>query len=219
MSDMDMHPPETVLHAYLDGELPPAEKADLERHLALCEGCIARLKELQSLFSAISEIEEQPLDKDLSAAVIERLALMQPDLQPVPPPIKAATIQQGRLLVFQFVLAAIVLVASRSLLETNLAKFIPAPGWKDSFFAELLIFQKTIASGWAQGWQEITRQISEKTAGMALMRPIDFLGDSPQLLLGILLLIAFLLWLAGNRWLLKSRYSQTRHSHPSWRDL
>ena len=43
------HVDEGMLHAYLDGELPVAERASLEVHLTQCDSCRARLAEERAL--------------------------------------------------------------------------------------------------------------------------------------------------------------------------
>jgi anti-sigma factor RsiW len=50
------HVDEGVLHAFLDGELPAAERAELERHLADCAACQARLDEERALARRAGEL-------------------------------------------------------------------------------------------------------------------------------------------------------------------
>jgi len=50
------HVDEGVLHAYLDGELAAAERTALERHLADCATCRARLDEERALVHRASEL-------------------------------------------------------------------------------------------------------------------------------------------------------------------
>src|SRR5580765_2558366 len=47
--DSMSHVDEGTLHAYLDGELSPAERTDLEQHLAQCAECRAQLAEERAL--------------------------------------------------------------------------------------------------------------------------------------------------------------------------
>lgn len=51
---MTQHPEEGTLHAYIDGELTPAETAELEAHVAGCESCAAALAEARGLVAAAS---------------------------------------------------------------------------------------------------------------------------------------------------------------------
>lgn len=48
---------EELLHPYLDGELTPAQRTDVEQHLAGCADCRAQLKDFQSLHSALQAPE------------------------------------------------------------------------------------------------------------------------------------------------------------------
>ena len=48
------HVDDGVLHAYLDGELPPAERARLEAHVAECAACRTRLEEERALVERAS---------------------------------------------------------------------------------------------------------------------------------------------------------------------
>src|ERR1700730_4346214 len=50
------HVDEGTLHAYLDGELPPPERAALEGHLAQCAPCRATLVEERALLERASAL-------------------------------------------------------------------------------------------------------------------------------------------------------------------
>ena len=50
------HADEGTLHAYLDGELPPAERGALEAHLAQCATCRASLAEERALLERASAL-------------------------------------------------------------------------------------------------------------------------------------------------------------------
>src|SRR5919108_1828475 len=54
--DSMSHVDEGTLHAYLDGELPSSERADVEAHLAECAECRANLAEAKALSSRASDI-------------------------------------------------------------------------------------------------------------------------------------------------------------------
>jgi predicted anti-sigma-YlaC factor YlaD len=55
-----------IMTAYLDGELPPAERERLERHLAACEGCARKLAELAALKEDLAMIRfKEPSDPEL----------------------------------------------------------------------------------------------------------------------------------------------------------
>ena len=50
------HADDGTLHAYLDGELPPAEARGVEAHVAECPGCRARLEEERALIARAHEL-------------------------------------------------------------------------------------------------------------------------------------------------------------------
>src|SRR5213593_1448457 len=50
------HVDEGTLHAYLDGELPPAEARGVEGHVAECAGCCNRLEEERALIARAGEL-------------------------------------------------------------------------------------------------------------------------------------------------------------------
>jgi hypothetical protein len=54
--DSMSHVDEGALHAYLDGELPPAERAGLEAHLAQCSACKTLLTEERALLERASAL-------------------------------------------------------------------------------------------------------------------------------------------------------------------
>ena len=56
---------ERKLSAYHDGELPAAEAAELERHLARCDTCAAELRKLRAmsrLLSSAVEVQQVPAE-------------------------------------------------------------------------------------------------------------------------------------------------------------
>jgi len=59
------HVDEGTLHAYLDGELPPAERTGLEQHLAQCATCRSQLVEERALLERSTALlgSTRPLDR------------------------------------------------------------------------------------------------------------------------------------------------------------
>ncbi len=59
------HVDEGALHAYLDGELPSAERAALEAHIAQCESCRAQLVEERALLDRANALlgAARPLER------------------------------------------------------------------------------------------------------------------------------------------------------------
>jgi len=67
MSDISRHPHE-ALHEALDGRLDPAERADLERHLATCESCRRELEALRWTKARVASLRsEEALPPQLAA--------------------------------------------------------------------------------------------------------------------------------------------------------
>ncbi len=62
------------LSDYLDGELPPAERAELEAHLAGCEACATALAELRAVVSEADRLPELAPERDLWPGIETRLA-------------------------------------------------------------------------------------------------------------------------------------------------
>jgi hypothetical protein len=52
-----MHPNETTLNDYADGSLGPAERSDVEQHLAACAECRRLVEDLRDLLRATGELE------------------------------------------------------------------------------------------------------------------------------------------------------------------
>jgi anti-sigma factor RsiW len=58
---------------YVGGELPPAEQAGLERHVAECPVCRACVEEQRELFALLGAWQVRPRTADQAAAVLDRL--------------------------------------------------------------------------------------------------------------------------------------------------
>ena len=57
---------EADLSAYLDGELSPERKRQLEEHLRSCDGCSRKLDALRTLAAALREMPESPLPRSFT---------------------------------------------------------------------------------------------------------------------------------------------------------
>lgn len=62
------------LSDYLDGELAPAERAEVESHLAGCRECAEALEELRSVVSTAAELPDLPPEHDLWPGIEARLS-------------------------------------------------------------------------------------------------------------------------------------------------
>ena len=68
------HPDETQLNDYLDHLLGPAERDEIETHLATCSACRKELAALEQVFTLLNDLDEAPLSADLSVRVLKQLA-------------------------------------------------------------------------------------------------------------------------------------------------
>jgi hypothetical protein len=68
-----VHHDVTFLHAYVDGELGPAERAAVARHLADCAACRGRVLALRAFFADLEALPDLPPSRDLAPAVLAAL--------------------------------------------------------------------------------------------------------------------------------------------------
>ena len=71
--DSMSHVDEGTLHAYLDGELPPAERTAVEAHLAECARCRANLIEERALRERASAVLGSARPSERPAPPLEQL--------------------------------------------------------------------------------------------------------------------------------------------------
>lgn len=67
------HVDEGALHAYLDGELSPAERVELEAHLAGCVPCRTRLHDERALVQRAGELLARALPPERAAPPLQQL--------------------------------------------------------------------------------------------------------------------------------------------------
>src|SRR5258705_11148440 len=65
------HPSDETLVRAVDGELPPSRRATLEAHLAICDGCRARMETIRSSAAAASAACLDDLER--SAPALEEM--------------------------------------------------------------------------------------------------------------------------------------------------
>ena len=53
-----------VITEYLEGTLPPDDRASFERHLAGCEGCHAYLDQMRETINALGRLPPEPLSPE-----------------------------------------------------------------------------------------------------------------------------------------------------------
>jgi anti-sigma factor (TIGR02949 family) len=60
-----------LLAAYLDGELEPGDRSDIERHLEACRSCYSRAEFERRLQAQLAGLGRRPPDPDFSARIHE----------------------------------------------------------------------------------------------------------------------------------------------------
>jgi anti-sigma factor RsiW len=50
---------------WMEGALEPASQAELELHIAACDGCIAYVEQLRATLMALAGLEDPPLAEDV----------------------------------------------------------------------------------------------------------------------------------------------------------
>lgn len=67
------HLDDDLLNEYLDGALDAEAQSQVETHLSACGQCRERCTDLQTMFAALSELPERPLQRNLAPAVLRAL--------------------------------------------------------------------------------------------------------------------------------------------------
>ncbi len=65
-----MHPTESEIQEYLDCELEPSRMTEIETHLHGCPSCAAKWRALHAVVISIDTLPSQPLQRDLTPAVL-----------------------------------------------------------------------------------------------------------------------------------------------------
>ena len=75
MSDLNRHPLDETLHAFLDGELDEHEHRRVEEHVLACARCEAAVTELQVLFGDLSSLRLHQPGTEFEARVMARVSV------------------------------------------------------------------------------------------------------------------------------------------------
>lgn len=59
-----------IVTAYLDGELPEADRRRFEAHLQTCEGCTTFLDQIKETVSLVGRLEETALSPEAQSALL-----------------------------------------------------------------------------------------------------------------------------------------------------
>jgi anti-sigma factor RsiW len=66
------------LSAYLDGELPPTEMADVRQHLTECEECRQEVEELRATRDLVRRLQTPPVPADFASSLWDRIERDEP---------------------------------------------------------------------------------------------------------------------------------------------
>lgn len=174
------HLTDELLNEYLDREL--ADRAQVDDHIATCADCAARLATLQTLFTELDSLPDAALTSPLAARVL--LDLKRTPRLPRWLPL-TASLQTAAALIALVIAAPFAL----SLAEAYL------PEIQTLTWTELLIQIETQWLTWLDSLASIQ---------MPAMPELPALGIS-SLSASLMVACAFVLWLFGNRILLKHR--------------
>ena len=181
------HVDEFTLNEYLDEALPDRERKEVEAHLAVCAACQAELAELQQLFLTLTAVSEAPFTVDMSAAVKTQIE------QEKTVGSEQFSVNSGLLLVFELVAAGVLLFL---LWPTVQEWLLLARRWQVQFVLNVtwpeLVF-------WAEMMERITAVSTESV--QLFFNPIQSTSiiDLATMQWAILLGVALIIWVAGNR--------------------
>jgi anti-sigma factor RsiW len=195
------HLDDPTLNEYLDGALAPAQRSDIDAHLAACAECAARLSDLRALFATLDALPEEPLARDLTANVLAQL--------PTRPHIVARAALR---LVFaaQALLTLVLLAVAAPLVTAGLTGLEPASFSQplSGFAAELL---NSLMGAWAS-LQAAAQNLWSQSVAWLWQFSAPAGVSAPMLMWGLLLAAIALLWAFGNGVLLRSAFASRRRS-------
>ena len=168
---------EFTLNEYLDGTLDEDTRQQVEQWLAESDAAQAMLAELQDTFSALDSLADVPLARDLSAAIVANIEGEETTVIPS----------------WVRWLAGLQLIATIALSVALWPKWQP---WLDAGRTALTLTFSQIEIPQINLGHQITVWITAVSQQIQLNAPTFELPTSQW---GLLLALAFLAWLAGNR--------------------
>ena len=175
-----MHLTDEQLNEYLDNEIENREQVEL--HLSSCEDCAARLTELRALFKEIESLPQAVLTRSLAAQVTRRVS----ERASLPRSLHLTVILQAAAAVIAIILAAPFVGGWISPSLSN----IPVPSIDDTFLQ--LQLQWMI-------WLDMLSQFQVPSL------PEIPVIELSRLSVMLIVIGVSLLWLVGNRWLLRNQ--------------
>ena len=181
------HVDEFTLNEYLDEALPDRERLDVEAHLAVCAACQAELAELQQLFLTLTAVSEAPFTVDMSAAVKTQIE------QEKTVGSEQFSVNSGLLLLFELVAAGVLLF----LLWPTVQEWLLLSRHWQAQFALNVTWPEPVS--WAEMMERITAVSTESV--QLFFNPIQSTSniDLATMPWAILLGVALIIWVAGNR--------------------
>jgi hypothetical protein len=178
---------EDSLQEYLDGTLDDAARQAVEAHLVTSAEARAQLAELEALFSGLEALPEMPLAVDLSLGVVEQIRQETAALSKVEAAVSPSLPRWLWLLLLSQVVGAVFLLGNRwSVLLDGLENGRRLAGnWISSVQLPSLTFI-------AQLWANFIDLLQTPTLPNLSI-------DLPTSQWGLLLALALIIWLAGNR--------------------
>ncbi len=125
---------------YEDGDLPAAQRADIERHLSDCRGCAAELTAVRRATALVQSLDEADPGPAFTASVLRRvrsLPIVEEVRAPAAWPVGAALGLAGCLLSAALIVAVLCLDVGG--LATRLADLLPAASTVASASGSLLV--------------------------------------------------------------------------------
>jgi anti-sigma factor RsiW len=186
---MPKHFDEITFHEYLDGELKGASKAVFEGHLKDCGQCRDELAALEALFAEIARAPEQTMPTDIAAPVTHALR------RPAQPRLRF-----GWLVAVEAALAFLLSILGWPLLQREIGALDIA----QLLGAAQFTFGIPDAGEVAASWASLIELLNDLWVEVAVFSPTISVEGYPTLLVAALFGSAALLWLVGNRALLRS---------------
>ena len=177
------HIDEFTLNEYVDNALSDKQRADVETHLQQCADCQAELAALEQLFLTLENSVDVPLTVDVAAAVAAQIE------QEKAVGSERWSVNSGLLLVLESVAAGILLFL---LWPTVQEWLMLARSWQDQFAADFAALKLV-------SWVEITAVFATPLQAISHQLQSTSFSELATLQWGMLLGIALIIWLVGNR--------------------
>ncbi len=184
------HVNELTLTEYVDDALSPDEWAKVERHLAGCAACAAQAAEFRALFTALDELPPLTLERDLAPAVITAI-------QSAPAPAYRVR-GLGWVLAGQLTLVAVLGVALWQWLLPVVIELqmTPYAWWRSLDLMSVLIQAQWMWDSAIAPLRHLQLPAFSDLTGISALPWSTAVG---------LFMVAAVVWLAGNRLLLRQR--------------